>query len=586
MTGRPAAMPPRNENTEGPPLPVGESLRAILHLEDAPAFVFDLTDAPGPQRMRAQLVAAAERCSASASGWRRSSSALSGKKGISSWLRWIATLNLEHPQSPVIDLAQVTAFHIRRYRGHLETHESVRTRRPLSESTVFDYLSSVRTVLQHSPEVTADSRHELRKRIGGVPATSHVERYSSGDFTEIRNSARRVLSAAHDRIARNHAIADGRVETDDPRVAIALREVLSTGKPSSRDGFKALGALTRERKFSSANLARRALFLSSDEVLAAAVVIASRRGLNLAPVAHARMPYEHEQGVVQLDMDKPRRGSHRHWPEIIADDDDDDDDDADDDDDDDPGPDQRDADLIMMIAEATQPAREYLASIGEPTDRLLIRWSDFSVKPNIGLALERTAAWLPERIVLRFPRLRRSVPGKGVAKEPTDHDASTYLHYVRTDPALLAEQQAAAALGAQAAQDRARKELHIKLLRDRDAPQENDALVANCSDPAMHPESHKPCTLGFYSFLSCLECDNAATVARLLPAQLATIRVLEELRSALVDTWEARFSRSYFTLLAMVERHTEAEVADAGAQVAEHIPRVLSALRVEVPHAI
>jgi len=281
-------------------------------------------------------------------------------------------------------------------------------------------------------------------------------------------------------------------------------------------------------------------------------------------------PFSHEPGTIQVDLDKPRRGqSARFWPEIITDDD--------------LALGSGDAALVEMISAATQPARDYLAAQGRPTDRLLIRWPAYSRQPKVGLGRRRTEiSWMPDGPSLDFRRLRRSVPGRGVGREPTDHSPTTHLHYVRTDSESLEEKQVEAANGIEAAVNRAAGEVRMRMLRNSDARIENDALVANCADPEAHPKTKTPCTTGFYSFLLCLECDNAATVARLLPAQLATLQVLDGLRGSTAD-WGTRFAHSYQALQAVVSRHTAIEVADAEPLVAAHIPRVLAALRIEVP---
>jgi len=92
-----------------------------------------------------------------------------------------------------------------------------------------------------------------------------------------------------------------------------------------------------------------------------------------------------------------------------------------------------------------------------------------------------------------------------------------------------------------------------------------------------------PCTTGYFSFLDCLDCDNAATVARLLPRQLAALNVLEELRDALGDTWERKFARRYYMLRAIVERHSSAERLAVADQVEAHRPSIIAALRQEGP---
>lgn len=247
-----------------------------------------------------------------------------------------------------------------------------------------------------------------------------------------------------------------------------------------------------------------------------------------------------------------------------------------------------------MIAEATEPARTWLAHNHQPTKRLLIRWPFAANKPHLGVpsATHLTgvgsrsgsrSSWVPDGIRIDFQRLRRSVPHRGVAKEPTDHNPTTYLHYVRTDALALAEQQLEATQGIQEAMDRARLEVHHRMREGQDSGEAQDALVANCQDPEHEPTTGLPCTTGYFSFLDCLDCDNAATVSRLLPRQLAALGMLDELRDALGDAWERKFARRYYMLRAVVERHSAAERLAVADQVDTHRPLIVAALRQEGP---
>ena len=466
------------------------------------------------------------------------------------------------------DLTEFTAFHLRTFRQDLSGMTSEKTGEAFSEYTVNDYYTEVRCTLRECPELPADTKLELRKRVGVLATQARIERYPPAEFIALRNAARRVLEKTHERISAAYAEAlrHGQGDALNPVRAQALYEVLTGGAPQSRAGYSALGPPLA---------ARTQLFMSRDEILAAAVMLACQRGINLSPIALARTPQVHEPGIVQLDMDKPRRGpGSRFWPEILSDDEGNGiatGSDA--------------AHVLMMVAEATEPARVYLEHLGRPTDRLLVRWSNYARQPTIGLAWTSTSWSGSEGHFTRLPPTASECPGAGVTKEPTDHSNNTYLHYVRTDPEALLQRQEEAAKGVQDAMDRARSEVHVKL----DEPPvkllpENDALIVNCADPDHNPVTHKPCTTGFYSFLDCLDCDNAATTARLLPVQLATLRVLEELRGALAKSWEQRFARRYYQLGAMVARHTDAERQRADATADAYVPRVLAALRLEVPH--
>lgn len=286
---------------------------------------------------------------------------------------------------------------------------------------------------------------------------------------------------------------------------------------------------------------------------------------------------EHEPGVLQLDLDKPRRGQRlRFWPELFIEEE--------------PisteGKRDSGAESLRLIAAATEPAREYLAVHNKESDRLLIYWAPSAGAPCMGIpASERgkTASWIPEGIKISFRRLRRSLPEAGVSKEPTNHTLDTHLHYIRTDPDALAEAQEEASRGVQDLVDHARQSLAVRAATDDETDKNKDAVLVNCSDPGCSPATGLPCTTGFYSFLDCLECPNAATVPRLIPRQIAAQTVLEQLRDGMGEAWESRFAQRYYRLVAVLHRYTPAELEHAAGHSEAFIPLIVAALRYEVP---
>lgn len=533
----------------------------ILRLEDSPQYVFNLSRLAGPDLMRIEIGQAILAWSAESKGIRRTATLHSVRRSVSAWLRWVRDWNNTADKDAVWSISDVGPFHIVRYRDYLSGRHSPETAR--------GYLTDLRSVLRRSPGTTAAT---LRSAIGPLreqPQPTPIERYTPQEFSLIRNSARRLVEKAHRRIHTAHLEALTEVGPKETRSVRgrALYEVMTLGAPQTQAGFESLGATHAGSREPAVSPARRLLFLSADEAFAAAVLMASIRGINLSAVLNASQPVRHGLNLWQLAMDKPRRGTERFWPEII-----------------DGTADPKAGRAIRMIVECTDPARSYLDASGTPTTTLLIRWTTGGLKVGIPQTKTRsTSKWVPDGIHIDFSRIRRSVPGTGVAKEPTDHNPATYLHYVKTDPIALQEHQVLAATGIQAAMDTARQKLHIEIRADRELSAETDALIVNCSDPNNNPDTHAPCTSGFYSFLDCLDCGNAATVARLIPRQLAAVMVLEQLRDALGESWETKFARRYYVLKAMLERHTPAERDLAALSMADHIPAILNALRYEVP---
>lgn len=573
MSGQWAAQPPPGLQASGPSGDAGSSLAVTLHLEDAPNYGVDLSKMAGAETLRRDFAQAVLAWSASEKGGRRTSSVLAIKRALSSFLRYVEKFNADRSVSRVEFIAEITPFHLRGY--HVELH------RLQSRTTVDDYFNRMRTLLRFAGTTSDATRREINKRQGWSKPETQIERYSKRDFVRIRNAARKVVEEAHTRIHTAHleALEHGAGNAPDTAKSLALHELMTLGMPQSKAGFRSLAALG-PHDYRQRFVVRRHLFLDGDEVLAAAVLMACHRGLNLSPIVMSGTPVEIDADTVQLDLDKPRRGPGlRFWPEILTD-----------------SIDQNDqaATDVRMIAEATEPARTWLAHNHQPSKRLLIRWPFTANKPHFGVPsathLEGVgarsgngASWIPEGIRIDFQRLRRSVPHQGVSKEPTDHNPDTYLHYVRTDPLALAEQQLEAAHGIQAAMDRARLEVQNRMLEGHDFGESKDALIANCRDPETKPTTGLPCTTGYFSFLDCLDCENAATVSRLLPRQLAALGVLEELRDALGDAWERKFARRYYMLRAIVERHSTAERQAVADQLKAHRPSIIAALRQEGP---
>ncbi|WP_323958893.1 hypothetical protein GC088_10065 [Arthrobacter sp. JZ12] len=469
----------------------------------------------------------------------------------------------------IVDLTDFTPFHLRQYHHFLCSH--------YADYSIWEYYSRIIMLLKRVPSASRELVLETNKKSSVKPSPiSFIERYPKAEFIALRNAARRTLQSAHARITAAYALSKHEQSKEHPDWlrARVLHEVLHHGRPRTKEGIRAL-----ETSYSSmgpnerVNAARRQLFLSSEEALAAVVLLGCQRGLNISTIDSAPVPFEHEPGVMQLDLDKPRRGAaYRYWPELVLDGTD-------------PVEDSE-VQALQMIAEATEPAREHLALRGIPTDRLFAYWPTGSRSPLLGVPrweVRKKAAWVPKGTAIDFRRLRRSIPGAGVTAEPTNHSAETHLHYVRSDATALAHHQAAAMSGIQKVLDHGRARVELRMSENEEMDSANDALIVNCSDPANHPDTSSACTSGFYGFLDCLQCANAATVPRLLPRMIAALQVLEELRDGMGESWDRRFARHHATLSAVVDRYTVQERELASKEVAQHLPVLLAALRHEPP---
>ncbi len=557
---RRAALPPVGTKLKDPAEQPPGVLSATVQLEDAHEYTFSVEGMEGPDPMRSQILQAIVNWTKNPKGGRRLSSVRGIRRSVSAWLRWVRAEN-ETRSEPLTCIDQITVFDLERFRTNaLET---------ASEVTVFNYYRDIRVLLRASPDATASVRRYSTSRIGTAPGAGEGITqipYSSEQFQEIRSEARQIVKAAHKRITAARLLLDGFDPLDpspDPYI-LGLHQTLMSGQATNPAAAESFGVKYRKERGGS-RAGRKHLFLQSREVYAAGVLLACYTGANKSVISEAIVPRELDGGIWQFDLDKPRRGPHaRFWAEIVTDLQDD----------------RYASEAVRLVVEASEPAREHLALRGTPTDRLLAYWPHFAPMPRLGLptyGAMKTAKLAVEAAgdVVSFPKLRRN----RTTKEASHHSADTYLHYVRSNPEALADEQAAAARRIQEMVDRARSELKISILEQTDSAR--DSAILSCQEQVK--ENEPACSKGFFGFLDCLSCPNAATSARHLPRQLAAVTILDDLRQAGLDSWERRFSEPYFTLLALLAQFSEQELDEARSQADQHVPLLVSALQGRSP---
>ncbi|CAH0123877.1 hypothetical protein SRABI98_00045 [Microbacterium sp. Bi98] len=549
-----ATLPSGDWEPAGAGVPDGAPV-VVLHLEDDPAYVFDLTLYAGSIALRRQLCDAVLARTTQMPGVRRTTTVATVRRACSSFLRWLWCQQQAGAISEVQSVADLTPFHLVQFRLFLESTMSAKY-----DGT---YSSEIAKLLRLLPVNDAVLSYARRRPRTPWIEPERVEGYARDEFDALARAARNVLRVAQRRITLAYAEARLGTNPDATPRQRALHGLLSTGVISSDQ----LTALRPEEGRATLRGARKELFMTGEEVAAAALLVASKSGLNLSVIHTMKIPTMHSDSIAQVDVDKPRRGpSARFWSEIG-----------------DAGADNRGLyTMLQMILEATEPAREVLRLRGTPTDRLFVRW-EVGRMPLTGAVTTGSLRWNPLSSRPQFRRMRRSLPTGGVGREPTHHSRDAHLHYVRTNTSALEDQQFAAARGVQAALDRARQQLNIPQVRDEEADQDNDAMVANCVDPRHHPQNGQACTSSYFSFLDCLECDNAISANRLLPRQIAALDVLEEIRDVAGDLWSISMQNRVHILRALVERCTPAEIQWATPLSLEYRPLIMTALKSEVP---
>ncbi len=403
-------------------------------------------------------------------------------------------------------------------------------------------------MLKSTGLLSEQASQRVLARKGSVDS-GEVEHYSDDEFRAIITAAKRVVRLAHERITANYAAACSSAEhAGEPTRESILFEMLTTTYPRSKPKARLLGTVShltwrnnaRGTMDSGVKIlkepARLLLFPDQGEALAAMVLLASLRGLNLSQITTMSIPDRSidSAGVIsQVQTDKPRRGPRRRFSlEIFGE-----------------AGDDADGRWLRRIEEMTEPLRHHLRIIGQESGTLILYMS-------LGKATNRTPGsnerdlipWSSGLPVINFLRLKRTYETRYSRESVQNTEATHIAVYVRRDPERVAEYQDRASVGIERAMKRALKDVQLRVISD-DSPELVDAVdsaFAACIDPEHEPRTGLPCHDGF---LGCLSCPNAIATDRHLPMMRYTLNLLEEIRAALPSTqWEERFARAHAQL--------------------------------------
>ncbi|MBC2644416.1 MULTISPECIES: hypothetical protein [unclassified Rhodococcus (in: high G+C Gram-positive bacteria)] len=337
----------------------------------------------------------------------------------------------------------------------------------------------------------------------------------------------------------------------------------------SRRYLAALGGLAPEKTWGR-------LFLSRGEVFAAAVLLVASESWNKSVLHRMRIP-EHDPAVADavdvftVQLDKPRRPVRlRHTSTNLVDSG--------------AGSPGR---LLRQVIEATAPARETLAVLGRPTDRLLVYRTACPSRrgQEFGFGIAKSLTVGTESVSLR--RLRRTVQVL-IRKEPAQNTSEVHdTVYMLRDPAGREAASETIARGLTDAAEHAHLIGAMRLVLGGDA----DALVELSDDPELaaaiqrgdldtataactdfthspHTDPGLPCTA---SFLLCLACPNAVATRRHLPRLVHLHDGMTELH-AVLDTavWEQQWQQHFQRISTLLDTHTTAaERSDARTRITD-----------------
>lgn len=460
-----------------------------------------------------------------------------------------------------------------------------------SPDNAVNYLTGTKQFLLDVADLPQRSRWRVAGRLGSPPTRGEQDTYSRDEFMALQDAAQRVVSKAHRRVTRNYVAALDDSGQDD-RHAAMLALLDDSVERSDQVLRKRLGPPTVDVG-TSVPFYLHHLFLTQEEVLAAAVLLTCHEGYNLSTLVRLTVPDRSaSQGDQDLDFatvlnDKRRRRRLRYFTSVLED----------------SGEDSV-GRAFRLVEEATIPARHYLAARGFGTNVLLLSASHGAVAGSSsktgrgitngvaqgvtpgggGNAYRERSWWLPSGVEVNFQKLHRTFQTV-INRAPTHNTRATHTtEYLMKNAEAKADAQWAAREGQTQAVQRADERLVLRLADDADVASDiadggKDTATAACKDIHHHPLTGEEC---HENFLMCLMCTNAVATPRHLPRLVLLHQALDDLRSTLTarawERWEDHFIRleAFLYLRAhLTEQGRLAALAAATDRDREHVRRLL-----------
>ena len=449
----------------------------------------------------------------------------------------------------------------------------------MSPSVRSAYGQSVKAVLRVLPGITESALHAIETGyVGRSPAEVSGIVLSDAQIETLRATCFETLRAAKARVTASWMLVDdfraGRItpDSDDYLYAQTLDEIARTGDiarryPSS-PSLRVIPPTVLKRLNGSATkrtpyLAYKALYLTAGEGAAAVMGLTITCGWNLSvalnlttsDISRVDARDGSEPVHLRVTLTKPRRGAVSTWSETYFDN----------------GARSK-ARMIMMLLEATEGARRTLASVGHPTDAVLVVLSGglnsgrqtpsgiplFTLADvHLRTVLAHLAGWRKDHPELDFATARALRHYFVTQVHPQGHTAATNTEYALQDPRVRQDAQEAIAAGLEAALDDVQARVTSRdFATAAEAPiaanlgvldalnaGHRDTVAAACQDPTSNPATGSPCEA---SFLTCFACKNAVILRRHLPRVVALIDHFELLRATTDEhTWSTRYQAHY-----------------------------------------
>lgn len=447
-------------------------------------------------------------------------------------------------------------------------------------------INQTRALLHDTQGLSDTTRRALNGRVS-KPKQRHYEAYSRSEFRRTRAAGWRVVHAAARRIATNLDYLDayraGDEPDDAPDVKLSrtiwtrgqlLDEIVRTGtfdlpsglEPHQRANLRDMLGISGRGHIA------QAIYATSPEVAWLMVTLVCEQGYNpsvldtmCADVSRADDRLD-DPAVYVADLDKPRRGPHaRYFTNAFA---------------------GRRAELMELAIAITQPARDTLAALDQPTDKLLVARvlggtnkrvtgafkTDWSAIGNRYAALRQGPTVLgddgqPLKVTFQALRLTDQVVNRRTRQNT---DAVSERIYRQPDPQTRDHAAGVITQGQADAVDHANKTVQMRtagwhhpfdpltadeVVRELEISKPTaldllsgklDTATAACLDFTNSPfavEPGQPCPA---SFFACFSCTNAVATPDHLPRLVALRDALQRIASAVSQSvWDADYEVHY-----------------------------------------
>ncbi len=537
---------------------------------------FDFSSLPGSTELHRAFAAAFDRRSGPGGVWRSAETCRNGYYAVRALLEHLSA----QPDAPQA-ACEITPAAWASWRLSLPAGHTSRNR-----------VAILRTLLPQVEGLPAETLRAVDRRIRQGPPTEEAA-YSYEHFEEIRRKAATTFNGALARIRANREhlrrfYAGELAAGGTPwLLGEALDVLLRTGDVPRAGAHRDVPhRYARALGGRGAGKTWARLYLTCSEAFALAVLLVASESWNRSVLDRMRVPEHYPAAgddgfdIHLVEVEKRRRPVRlRYTTNNLVDTG--------------PGTPGR---LMGRAVEATELARQTLALLGTPTDRLLVSRRACTPGGLFCSGVPRTGSrrWasevklatgdrMPEQVSLR--RLRRTVQVL-VRKEPAQNTQRTHDSvYLLPDPATRAEAQQTVVAGLNDALDHARSIVAMRMVLGDDADElvelsdhpelaaairagQLDTATAACTDFFHSPFTAgpgQPCTV---SFLWCLRCENAVATRRHLPRLVYLYRALDELRATLPErVWDQDWREHFLRLHHLLAEHTTPAEQEAAARL-------------------